>query len=218
MARQQGIGSRAVAGTLALLLLASAAAISCGPARPERQTVTGDAALGADTAPVTIEEYAAPTCPACKQWHDDVFPLLKSRFIETGKVKFVLRETPSHNKPVDAAIFAIARCARSMGYFEVIDLAFARRDEIERASLSPGGPKAALADLAATAGIEASSLALCLDEPAFARHLAEVRAEAIARGVRATPTFFVNGRKLRDDVSASAERFLDEINTAVRLP
>src|SRR5882757_11325222 len=43
-------------------------------------------ALGPDDAKVTIVEYAAPTCPHCAAFNKDVFPKLKSEFIDTGKV------------------------------------------------------------------------------------------------------------------------------------
>src|SRR5262249_59212665 len=53
-----------------------------------------DLALGSNDAPVTIVEYASMTCSHCAAFYGSTFPELKKKYIDTGKVKFILREFP----------------------------------------------------------------------------------------------------------------------------
>ena len=48
-------------------------------------------ALGRKDAPVTIVQYASMTCPYCRQFQLETFPVLKREYIDTGKVRYVLR-------------------------------------------------------------------------------------------------------------------------------
>ena len=90
----------------ALLGLSLAA---CQPAgRSELIPVEGDAAIGQADAKVTLVEYGSPTCPACKAWHDNFWPEVKRDYVETGKIKFVVREFAIHGA-IDAGIAPIAQ-------------------------------------------------------------------------------------------------------------
>ena len=68
-----------------------------------------DMALGNDKAPVTIVEYASMTCPHCAHFEETTFPELKKRYIDTGKVRFILRDFPLDN--LAGAAFVLAHCA-----------------------------------------------------------------------------------------------------------
>src|SRR5262245_48266283 len=63
--------------------------------------------LGKDDAKVTIVEYASMTCPHCAHFADTTFPELKKKYIDTGKVRFILREFPFD--PSAEAGFMLAR-------------------------------------------------------------------------------------------------------------
>jgi protein-disulfide isomerase len=71
----------------------------------------GDVSLGPDNAKVTIIEYASLTCSHCAAFHKTTWPELKKRYIDTGKIRFTLREFPLFDqqrnwaftdKPLDA--------------------------------------------------------------------------------------------------------------------
>ena len=53
-----------------------------------------DMAIGQAKAPITIVEYSSLTCPHCADFEENVFPMLQSKYIDTGKVRFVSREFP----------------------------------------------------------------------------------------------------------------------------
>src|SRR5262249_9747747 len=92
--------------------------------------------LGDENAPVTIVEYASMTCPHCAAFHETVYPELKKRFIDTGKVRFIFREFPLDQ--LAAAGFMLARCASADKYFPLIETLFAKqRDWVVQRPLVP---------------------------------------------------------------------------------
>ncbi|WP_308220003.1 thioredoxin domain-containing protein [Nitratireductor sp. ZSWI3] len=65
--------------------------------------------LGAEDAPVTIIEYSSMTCGHCARFHTEVFPSLKARYVETGKVRYIMRSLPTD--PRAEAGLMLAYCA-----------------------------------------------------------------------------------------------------------
>ena len=78
--------------------------------------------MGNPKAKVVLIEYAAPTCPHCAHFNETVFPQLKQKYIDTGKVYYVFRVFPLH--PSDVAAEAMAVCLPKDSYFQFIDLLF----------------------------------------------------------------------------------------------
>jgi hypothetical protein len=68
-----------------------------------------DKVLGDPNAKVLVIEYASPTCPHCAQWSNNVLPAFREKYIDTGKVRFVIR--PFARNTLDAAIFMLAEHA-----------------------------------------------------------------------------------------------------------
>src|SRR5690606_5145988 len=65
-------------------------------------------AIGDENAPVTIVEYMSMTCPHCATFHNNTFDEIKTKYVETGKARFIIREFPFD--PRAAAAFMLARC------------------------------------------------------------------------------------------------------------
>ena len=85
------------------LLAAGAAAAGAALSAPAHAItpVNADWIMGVRTAPVTVIEYASASCSHCAQWWLTVFPQFKARFIDTGQVRYVLREFLTE-RPADA--------------------------------------------------------------------------------------------------------------------
>jgi len=99
-------GLAALAGFSPLRLIPEAIAQSASDvAKPQSLP---DMALGPANASVTVTEYASMTCPHCAAFNDNVFPKIKSEYIDTGKVRYVFREFPLDIKA--AAGSMLARC------------------------------------------------------------------------------------------------------------
>jgi len=204
----------AVAG---LALALAACNPSAGPVAP----VAGDMSLGAESAPVTLIEYAAPSCPACKQFHDNVFKTIKTKYIDTGKLKFILREFPSHNPPVDIAVYQIGRCAGKDKYFEVIDAAFANQKTIDDAAHGPNGARPELLKIAQAVGLSEEKFTSCVSDPVGIQRVQDGR-DAAARelGINSTPTLVLNGTVMgAQDMSAyTLEGLSARIDAALAAP
>jgi protein-disulfide isomerase len=154
----------------------------------------GDIVLGSDKAPVTIIEYASMTCPHCAHFSMTTFPELKKRYIDTGKVRFIMREFPLD--PLAAAGFMLARCAGKDKYMAVVETLFAKQPEwIVKEPLKP------LAQIAKQFGFTQQSFDQCLANQKVLDAIQAVRDRAADKlGVSSTPTFFVNGKKILGDV------------------
>jgi protein-disulfide isomerase len=157
-----------------------------------------DVVLGSAKAPVTIVEYASMTCPHCAHFSETTFKELKRRYIDTGKVLFILREFPLDR--LGAAGFLLARCAGKDKYMAVVEALFAKqRDWLVNEPMAP------LKDIARKFGFTDKSFKECLaNQVALARMNTARDGAAEKLGIEATPTFFVNGKKLVGDLSIEA--------------
>jgi protein-disulfide isomerase len=160
----------------------------------------GDVVLGSNKAPVTVIEYASMTCPHCARFSATTFPELKQRYIETGKVRFIMREFPLD--AVAASGFMLARCAGNDNdkYMAIVETLFARQSEwMVREPLPP------LKSIAKQFGFTEDSFNQCLANQKLLDDIQGVRDHAVKKlGVKSTPTFFINGKKLLGDVSIEA--------------
>ena len=168
--------------SLAFLFLAGAA--HAAPAY-----ATGDLALGNPKARIVVDEYASLSCTHCAHFNNEVFPAFKAKYVDTGKVRYVLHEFLTEPANVAAIGFITARCAGPDKYFQVVDSLFRRQAEIfETRQLRP-----VLLEVAKTAGLTEAQVTACVADPANGEAL-EARVKAgEARGVDSTPFFFVNG-------------------------
>ena len=106
-----GIGTAALTGPALLSGMQSARAQDVNLVELYKAGPLGDKVLGSDSAPVTIVEYASVTCPHCATFHQKTYPALKSKYIDTGKVKLIFREFPTQPAAVATAGFMLARQA-----------------------------------------------------------------------------------------------------------
>ena len=155
--------------------------------------VAGDHAIGNPDAAVTIVEYASVVCGACANWHNSVYPDLKKKYVESGKVRFIFREFPTPPERLAFAGFTIANCAGEEKFLKNIQVQFKR----QRALLSAQDKRAAYENLAKASGLSVAEYETCLNDPDWkARYDAIVQAGSDA-GVTSTPTFFINGTKAK---------------------
>ncbi len=150
-----------------------------------------DMALGQADAPVTIVEYASMTCAHCARFNETTFPELKTRYVDTGKVRYILREFPLDD--VSLAAFMLARTAAhgdAGKYFGAVDMLF--RQQRLWAVETPLQP---LRTLMSQAGMGEDEFKACLADDALQKNVMTVLQRAVeVFKVEATPTFFVNGK------------------------
>jgi protein-disulfide isomerase len=145
------------------------------------------------------------SCPHCAEFHNTVFDGLKSRYIDTGKVRFIFREFPLNDAAYLPAM--IARCAPAGRFFEIVDAYFERQDEWLRSS----DPVQTLFEIAQEHGFTRQAFDACIANRALFTAVNEEMARGTAFGVRGTPTFFINGRKFED--APTLENLAKEIDS-----
>ncbi|MBN9247306.1 MAG: DsbA family protein [Hyphomicrobium sp.] len=159
-----------------------------------------DLTLGSADAKVTIVEYASMTCPHCAHFENDVFDNLKKKYIDSGKVRFVYREFPLDN--LAAAVSMLARCAGNDKVFPLIETFYEKQADWAFAN---GSPVPKLFDIAKQAGFTQESFDKCLTDQKLLDQITAQRSRASDTfGVNATPTFFINGKRLQEAPSVEA--------------
>ena len=160
----------------------------------------GDKALGDPKAPNVVIEYASMTCPHCQRFHETVFTPFKEKYIDTGKVYFIMREFPSD--PVATAAFMLARCAPGDAYFPMLDLLFDHQTEW---AFNPD-PKTALLTLVKQAGFTQDSFNACLTNQQILDGVNAVRNSGAALGVERNADLLLQRREAVRRVDARSNR------------
>jgi protein-disulfide isomerase len=152
-----------------------------------------DMVLGSAKAPVTIVEFASMTCPHCAAFEQNVFPMLRSKYIDTGKVRFMFREFPLDLVAAEASM--VARCAANNDaekFFDVIDRVFKQQDQLM------AQPLQALRLIGKQSGMTEQAVDACgTDQTQLDKIAADQKVAHEVLKVDATPTLFINGEMLK---------------------
>ncbi|WP_052726207.1 thioredoxin domain-containing protein [Devosia epidermidihirudinis] len=153
-----------------------------------------DHVQGSDSAPVTVIEYASPTCPHCAAFAVNVAPSFVEAYVNTGKVKFITR--PFVRNVLDAAVFMLAEAAGPTNYHNVLTTFF-KTQETWAASAAP---RDAILEIAKQLGFTQETFDAALTNQALFTGMEAVREQALNDfGLSGTPTFYVNGKTLSGD-------------------
>ena len=165
---------------------------------PKKVSVDDDPILGEKNAKVTLIDFTDYECPFCKRYFDQTFSQIKKEYIDTGKIKYVVRDLPlpfhaNAHKEAQAA-----ECAREQGgdgaYYKYHDEIFKRT--------TSNGTGLALTELSVIAndlGLDGTTLQSCLDSDKYKAEVDKDLADAAAVGATGTPTFFI-GKSTPDGV------------------
>lgn len=157
---------------------------------PAGLTITDkDHVMGNADAAVTIIEYASMTCSHCASFHNDVLPTIKTKYVDTGKAKFVYRDFPLDRVAAQAA--QLAECVDRSRYFGVVATIFQTQGQWAAGK----EPLADLLKLLRLAGLGEAQAKACLDDQKGLEAILAEQQGGAALGVDATPTLFINGTK-----------------------
>lgn len=145
---------------------------------------------GDENAPVTIVEYASMTCGFCAKFHNETWPALQEKYVDTGKVRFIVREFPFD--PRATAAFMLARCAPNNAYFPMVDALFKQ----QRVWAFGEDARTPLENIARLAGFTQETFEACLTDQKLLDEINVVKERGASEfGVDSTPTFFINGKR-----------------------
>ena len=150
--------------------------------------------LGPTDAKVTVVEYGSMTCGHCAHFANNVFPDFKKKYIDSGKVRYIFREFPLDN--LASAASMLARCAGGDKTLPLIETFYAKQADW---AFVQGNPVPKLFDIAKQAGFTQESFDKCLTDQKLLDQITAARTRARETfGVSATPTFFINGKRLTE--------------------
>jgi len=165
-----------------------------------------DNVMGDVNAKVTVVEYASMTCPHCRTFHEKILPTIKEKYIETGKVKYILRPFPFDGDRRGEAAFMLAKCAPNGNYYAMIDALFATQSSWG----GQGNPVPELLRLSKLSGMTEADFKACLGNQELLTKIIEGRNKAVKDfNVRATPTVFVNNEKLGDSTLETLSKAIE---------
>ena len=154
-----------------------------------------DQVIGSADARVTVVEYASMTCGHCTAFHKTVFPTLKTKYVDTGKVRFIMREFPLDD--LAAAGSMLSRCAGNGDTAKSLDMMSILFEKQEDWAFTRSNPVPKLFEIAKQAGFTQESFDKCLTDQKLLENITAIRGRASDKfGVNSTPTFFINGKKL----------------------
>jgi protein-disulfide isomerase len=177
------------AAMLAALAACSKSNASLGAPGPEDMT------MGNPNAKVLVAEYASVACPHCAAFNNDIFPAFKAKYIDTGKVHYVLHEMlvgQGAEVALAEAGFLLARCAGKDKYFAVTDEIFRAQSAI----FASGDLRGGLLRIAQSTGMSEAQFNACIGDQAALKALGARVEKASKDGINSTPTFIINGNTL----------------------
>jgi protein-disulfide isomerase len=169
--------------------------------QPQTVSIGTSPVKGDQSAPVTLIEYSDYQCPFCARNYREVLPILQTEYIDTGKLKFVMRENPLptlHSDAMNAAM--AAQCAGDQDkYWEMHNLMFDNQRQL-------GVDK--LKAYAETIGLDTERFNACLDDKEQETAVQRDLASGAKLGVRGTPGFVLGLTDPEDPDKVNLEVFI----------
>lgn len=161
-----------------------------------------DIVIGKPEAKTVIVEYASLSCSHCANFHNKVFPDLKAKYLDTGAARLIVREFPTSERALVAHM--LTRCAAPDKAVGLLSELFKKQEEW---AFSDGDPTPKLKEIAASAGgMSAEAFETCTkNQGLFDKLIANFSAAGEKFGITATPTFFIDGKRVTD--AATMETF-----------
>jgi protein-disulfide isomerase len=165
---------------------------------------------GAAEAPVTVVEFSDFGCPFCARFANESYPELHRDFVETGQVRWVFVPFFLGTFPNGELAARSGVCAgQDGGPFQAMKSAlYARQAEWKAASA--GAAPDLFQEMAVEAGLDPEAFTACLAGESAAERIRVNSRLAASSGVRATPSFLVNGRLVEGALPAAQFRMVLE--------
>lgn len=149
-----------------------------------------DFVLGDSAAGVTLIEYADFQCPFCGRFAKDTEPVVREKYVKTGKIKFVYRDFAFLGPESEWAANA-ARCAGDQGKFwEYHDYLYSHQNGENRGAFNKDNLKKFGREL----GLNDSRFSVCVDNDTYLPIVKKQTLGGRDSGVQGTPTSFINGK------------------------
>ena len=151
-----------------------------------------DYVMGSDDAPITLIEYASLSCPHCAKFHTKTLPKLKKEYIETGKLRYILRQFPLNESAMAGAmlVHCVGEKIGADRYYQFNDVLFSAQNKWA----FDANFRESLKVFAEVGGVSAAQFDSCLNDGAREKRILVSRKEGTGElKVTGTPFIFLNG-------------------------
>lgn len=163
---------------LSIALLTACGNAGNGAAEPQK--------LGQASAPVKVEEFSDPQCPACGVISPQVEKIIREN-PDVARLDYYHFPLPYHEYGFISS--EAAECAADQGkFFEYLGIVFANQDSLTEDYLY---------NVADSLGLDRKSFDSCLKDHAHKAKILTHMAEGKKRQIPGTPTLFVNGQMVK---------------------
>lgn len=168
------------------LLVAQSIFAATIPEKTAHHASVGTYTMGASTAPITIVMYYSLTCHHCKNFRDQELPKIKKDFIDTGKVKWVLKDFPTDHAALKAA--QVAWCQGEKGYMALSQALLDHQEEWAFSEKWEDELKSAVKK----AGVKAEDVDAALKDEFVENAILQDALEAQKRKITYAPAFIIH--------------------------
>ena len=155
--------------------------------------------IGDDSASIKMIEFASLTCGHCAKFHNEVFPLIKENYIDTGKVSFVYRDFPLDKFALKASV--IARCSGNDRFFSFLRVLYNKQKDWTRTE----DPFKSLLKIAKLGGLKNDEIKVCVGNKSIEDGILRERLNSTKTyEIKATPTIYFNEEKYEGDLTFEA--------------
>ena len=165
----------------------------------ELNTQNNLVSIGKDDAPVEIKIYSSLTCPHCADFHTNVLPKIKSKYVETGKVKLILIDFPLDELAFNAS--KLLHCVDTKDQISYLDTIYETQSEwTSGTSISEINDN--LRNIVQNFGVNQEKFDKCLNNQKVEDKILEGRIDGQKRySIESTPTIVINDKKLNTEAS-----------------
>jgi protein-disulfide isomerase len=151
--------------------------------------------IGRADAPVTMVEFTSLTCPHCAKFHKEVYPEFKREYLDTGKVRLILREFPIGRTSGMATI--IMRCAKPEKQVELIGKFFDQQSTwvSQEVRLDP------IFAVAKQVGMTRAEFDACSQNQSIIEALKAIKERGRKLGIIGTPNFFIQEKRIKSTLT-----------------
>ncbi len=151
-----------------------------------------DRVLGHDDAPVTMVEYSSLSCPHCAQFHNEIFPELKEKYIDSGKLRLLARNYPINEPALRGSMLTM--CVPDDKYYPFLKVLFSMQ---KKWAMSVDFMDS-LKQIAKVGGVSEVEFDACMENEGVEKKVLEIKRDATEQlDIEATPTFYINGEKVQ---------------------
>lgn len=188
-----------------MLVVVSLSSVLAEGEAGQSPAMRGDIIYGSADAPVEIIEYGSLTCSHCGHFAREVFPELKTQYVDTGKVRFIFRNFVRDR--YDMAIATISRCSSDIKVIKsMVDAYFVRQDEWMKAE----NPYEIISEIAKQAGLSQDNMAQCMSDRSLQEHLLKMRKEGVeVYKISGVPFLVLNGMPVKGHTFEALKAAID---------